>query len=99
MSYNPVRSRNLFSAGQEKPFKFSRSKIESFMQCPRCFYFDRKCGTGQPPMLPYTLNKAVDTLLKKEFDIYRNKQEQHPYCIKHSINAIPFSHENLDDWR
>ena len=97
--YNAQRSRNLFRSNVEKPFKLSRSKIEDFLYCPRCFYLDRKCGTDQPPSFPFTLNTAVDTLLKKEFDKYRTEGTAHPLLIKHGIDAIPFFHPDLDDWR
>ncbi len=69
------------------------------MNCPRCFYLDRRLGVGQPPGYPFTLNSAIDKLLKKEFDIYREKQTIHPLMDKHGINAVPFKHEKLDYWR
>lgn len=97
--YNAQRTRNMFCRSSEKPFKLSRSKIEDYVRCKRCFFLDRKCGTGQPPMFPYTLNNAVDSLLKDEFDQYRVAQKAHPYLIEHGIDAIPFAHEKLGDWR
>jgi len=97
--YNAQRSRNLYSPTDDKPYKLSRSKISDYLKCPRCFYLDRKCGTGQPPSFPYTLNNAVDALLKKEFDQYRVAGKPHPIFVEHSINAIPFAHPNIDDWR
>src|SRR5271163_3841420 len=97
--YNAQRQRNIFSVTDTKPYKLSRSKIENFIRCQRCFYLDRKCGTGQPPMFPYTLNNAVDSLLKEEFDQYRIENKAHPYLIEHSIDAIPYSHSDLNDWR
>lgn len=96
--YNSLRARNLFDANNKK-FKLSRSKIEDFLNCPRCFYLDRRCGTGRPPSYPFTLNNAVDALLKKEFDQYREEAKPHPLCIDHKIDAIPFSHPQLNDWR
>ncbi len=99
MSYNPQRTRNIFIPDAIKPFKLSRSKIQDFLDCPHCFYLDRRCGTDQPPGLPFTLNKAVDALCKKEFDKYRNEGKPHPLFIKHGIDAMPFSHPQLDDWR
>jgi len=47
-------------------WKLSRSKIDLFVECPRCFYIDNRFGVKRPPMYPYNLNSAVDTLLKKE---------------------------------
>ncbi|MDO8743015.1 MAG: hypothetical protein Q7J30_00410, partial [Candidatus Azambacteria bacterium] len=76
--YNPKRSRNIFDPAAKAPFKLSRSKIDNFLACPRCFYLDRRLGVGQPPGFPFNLNKAVDTLLKKEFDIHRAAGNPHP---------------------
>jgi hypothetical protein len=69
------------------------------LRCPRCFYLDRRLGIDQPSGPPYTLNSAVDHLLKKEFDVYRTKQAPHPIMAEHGIDAVPFVHEKLDEWR
>ena len=69
--YNALRTRNIYEPGAEKPFKISRTKIENFVDCKRCFYMDRRLGINEPPSLPFTLNSAVDRLLKSEFNIYR----------------------------
>lgn len=98
-NYSHQRTRNLFCSNQTTPFKLSRSKIQNFLDCPRCFYLDRRCGTGQPGSLPFTLNTAVDGLLKTEFDGYRAKCKPHPLMVEHGITAIPFAHSALDDWR
>jgi len=97
--YNPRRTRNLFEPNSVKPFKLSRSKIELFMSCPKCFYVDRRLGVGRPPGFPFALNSAVDTLLKKEFDIHRAKNKAHPLQKKYGIDAVPVSHDQLDEWR
>lgn len=80
-------------------WKLSRSKIDLFQQCPRCFYLDNKLGTRRPSMPPFNINNAVDTLLKKEFDIYRAKGEAHPIMKEYKVDAVPFSHQELDTWR
>ena len=97
--YNPRRKGNLFDANSNFPFRLSRSKLDLFINCPRCFYLDRKLGVAQPPGFPFSLNSAVDKLLKKEFDILREKGEAHPLMKKFGIKAIPFKHEKLDEWR
>ena len=96
--YNANRKRNLYSP-QDKSFRLSRSKIDLFLNCPRCFYMDRKLGIAQPPGYPFSLNSAVDKLLKKEFDIHRVNATPHPLMEEHGVDAIPFSHEKLDEWR
>ncbi|MBI2108765.1 MAG: PD-(D/E)XK nuclease family protein [Parcubacteria group bacterium] len=97
--YNPKRSRNLFDPDSTEPFKLSRSKIDLFLECPRCFYIDRRLGVGRPPGFPFTLNSAVDTLLKKEFDAHRAKNEAHPLMKVYKIDAIPFEHRDIEKWR
>ncbi|MDD3491688.1 MAG: PD-(D/E)XK nuclease family protein [Candidatus Pacebacteria bacterium] len=91
--------KNIYDPKDKKPFKLSRTKIDLFVNCPRCFYLDRRLGVSRPPMFPYSLNQAVDTLLKKEFDILRKKGEAHSLMKKYKIDAVPYQHENIDDWR
>ncbi len=92
-----IRARNLYDPN--KQYKISRSKLDFFLNCPRCFYIDRKLGVGQPDGYPFTLNITVDELLKKEFDLYRALQKPHPLFLKNKLNAIPFKHNELDAWR
>ena len=94
-----IRSRNLYKPNQEKPFKLSRSKVDNFISCKRCFYIDRRLGVGHPPGFPFNINSAVDELLKKEFDQYRQIGKPHPYMDNVDRNLIPYSHEKLDEWR
>lgn len=97
--YNSQRSRGLYHSGVEEPFKLSRSKIDLFLECPRCFYYDRRLGVGRPPGFPFALNSAVDHLLKLEFDIHRANGTKHPLIEKYGVDARPIPHENLDQWR
>ena len=95
--YNSKRSAEWNYGG--KNWRLSRSKLELFMDCPRCFYLDNKFGTKRPPGYPFSLNTAVDTLFKKEFDIHRAKEEQHPLQKEYGVDARPVAHEELDVWR
>ena len=96
--YNPNRTKNLYSPDLPE-FRLSRSKIDLFINCPRCFYLDRKLGVAQPPGYPFSLNSAVDKLLKKEFDIHRVKGTKHPLMEHYGIDAIPLAHEKINEWR
>jgi len=80
-------------------WKLSRSKIDLFVECPRCFYLDNKLGIKRVQFPSFLLNSAVDTLFKKEFDIHRAKGEKHPLMEANGIDAVPFEHENMDTWR
>jgi CRISPR/Cas system-associated exonuclease Cas4 (RecB family) len=94
-----IRTKNIYSPESDKPFKLSRSKVDNFVSCRRCFYIDRRLGVGQPPGFPFNINSAVDELLKKEFDQYRAKGKPHPYMKSVDRNLIPYQHEMLDEWR
>jgi len=85
--------------GQAEAFKVSRSKIELYMQCPRCFWLDVRLKIVRPSSPPFNINKAIDELFKKEFDNYRLKGQPHPLMVEFGVAAIPFQHENLSDWR
>ena len=97
--YKPQRTRNIFDPKAKNSFKISRSKIDLFLECPKCFYLDRRLGVARPPGFPFAINSAVDKLLKKEFDIHRAKGSQHPLQKKYGIDAKPVAHEELDIWR
>jgi len=88
-----------YDPSAKEPFRISRSKIDLFLECPRCFYLDRRLGLGRPSMPGWALNSAVDQLLKNEFDLLREKKEQHKLMKKYHIDAIPFSHPDIDQWR
>jgi CRISPR/Cas system-associated exonuclease Cas4 (RecB family) len=91
--------KKLYIKGDSEPFKLSRSKIDLFVECPRCFYLDRRLGVSRPQGFPFNLNSAVDLLLKKEFDKHRLDKTAHKYMLDNSIKAIPFSHTEMDTWR
>jgi len=93
------RRSNIYDPASSAPFRLSRSKIENFMRCARCFYLDRRLGVGEPDGYPFTLNTAVDHLLKKEFDIHRAKGDPHPLMRHYNVDAVPFLHKDLDSWR
>ena len=97
--YNSQRTTGLYASNSKESFKLSRSKIDLFLSCPRCFYLDRKLGVGRPSGFPFTLNSAVDTLLRREFDVHRANNTKHPLIEKYGIDARPVPHEDLDKWR
>src|SRR6056297_3651499 len=95
--YNPKRS-SKYNYGGSK-WKLSRSKIDLFLECPRCFYIDNKLGTKRPPGYPFSLNSAVDALLKKEFDLLRKEGKTHEIIKDYGIDVRPVKHPKLDRWR
>ncbi len=91
--------KKLYDPKASEYFKVSRSKIDLFLECPRCFYLDRRIGVSRPQGFPFNLNSAVDILLKKEFDIHRKQKTPHPLMDSYGIDAVPFEHQMMDTWR
>jgi hypothetical protein len=79
--------------------QLSRSKLDLFLECPRCFYEDIARRNGRPSGPSFTLNLAVDELFKREFDAYRARQAPHPLFATAGLDAVPFSDPRMDAWR
>lgn len=88
-----------YQPGQAAPIKLSRSKIELFSQCPRCFWLGERLKIKRPDGPPFNINKAIDELFKKEFDAHRAASTPHPIMIEHKLDAVPFAHKDLNKWR
>lgn len=95
--YKPNRKPDWNYGGPK--WRLSRSKIDLFVSCQRCFYIDNKLGVARPPGFPFNLNSAVDALLKKEFDIHRDGKTPHPLMQTYGVDAVPFAHPEIDTWR
>ena len=79
--------------------KLSRSKIDLFLECPRCFWLDVKKRIKRPPFPPYTINSSIDALLKKEFDQCREAGVAHYVMKQYNIDAVPYQCEHIGTWR
>ena len=93
------RKNNTYKYESGKTFKLSRSGIDSFIKCQRCFYLNKVGNIKDIGMPGFSLNSAHDELMKKELDIYREKAEAHPYMESLNKNLIPFQHEKMEEWR
>src|SRR3989344_5533214 len=80
--------------------KISRSGLRLFQDCPRCFWLDTHHKIKRPPGYPFTLSIAVDYLVKKEFDKYREKGTLPPVLKNYGIkDAKLYNREELSEWR
>ncbi|HVX24653.1 MAG TPA: PD-(D/E)XK nuclease family protein [Candidatus Saccharimonadales bacterium] len=100
MSDYSSRRSQPYQPGQVAPFKVSRSKIELFMQCPRCFWLDTRLKITRPSSPPFNINKTIDELFKKEFDVHRLAGTPHPIMTSNKlVGVVPYQHADLDKWR
>ena len=94
-----ARHRGVYKPDHESPYEVSRSRIEAFINCPACFWLDRVKGVKFPGIPPFLLNTATDTLLKKDFDKYRELQKPHPFMKRNGLeNLVPFKHKDFHSW-
>ena len=94
-----ARHRGTYNPEHESPYEVSRSQIDSFFKCPACFWMNRVKGIKFPGMPGFLLNTATDTLLKKDFDHYRNLQKPHPFMVRHGLDhLVPCNHDDFETW-
>lgn len=94
-----ARHRGTYKPDHDSPYEVSRSRIEAFINCPACFWLDRVKGVKFPGMPPFLLNTATDTLLKKDFDKYRELQKPHPFMKRNGLgHLVPFKHKDFHQW-
>lgn len=79
--------------------ELSRTALEQFLRCPRCFYLQRRLGVKPPAMVPLTLAVATDALLKNEFDAVRASGTMHPLWLREGLNVRAYVHPEIDTWR
>lgn len=94
-----VGYRGIYKKDAKQPFRVSRSKIELFKQCQRCFWLEAIKGIKRPSSPPFNINKAIDELFKKEFDAHRAAKTPHPIMKENKVPAVPFAHDDIDTWR
>lgn len=80
-------------------FKLSRTGLEDFIKCPRCFKLQRGMGLKGLRMVPLTLAVATDALLKNEFDLVRESGDSHPLWEREGLDVRGFAHPDLELWR
>jgi hypothetical protein len=81
-----------------KQKRLSRSKVDLFIQRPKCFWLNINKKISRPSGPPFSLNVAVDYLFKNEFDRYRGKSTP-PRLSSEGLNFIPAENPNLAEWR
>lgn len=86
---------------EDRNIRISRSALEEAMRCPRCYYQDRRLGLKRPSGPSFTLNNAVDSLLKLEMEVYREDQVSHPVMERFApeLELVPMQEPRLEEWR
>ena len=91
--------KKLYIRNNLEPYPISRTKIELFNNCRKCFYNDITYGVRRPHGPPLVLNNALHQIMTQEFDDYRKKKIVHPIMPNEEYEMLPSSHSNLISWR
>ena len=94
------KKKALYQPRSNEVYKLSRSNIQTYLECPYCFYLEAIYGLKKPQGLPLPINMAIDSILKKEFDHYRLQVQPHPEVEKIlKIKYTPYGDEPFYQWR
>ena len=91
--------KKVYSSNSSKPFKLSRTKIDLFFECRRCFFLDQKFGIKRPHGTPLVLSNRIVEDFKKELNTCRAERVIHSKVKELNKNLIPTSHNNLEEWK
>ena len=91
--------KKLYSNNSSRPFKLSRTKIDLFFECRRCFFLDQKFGIKRPHGTPLVLSNRIVDDFKKELNICRVEKNIHSKVRELNKNLIPISHNKLEEWK
>ena len=90
-------SRNPYNPLSDKPYKLSRSRIDNYLNCPRCFYMHERKGIKAPSGPTFSLNNAVDNLYKNEFGEQIGKSVLKPFPYSKDYMALLNKQQNEAD--
>ena len=88
-----------YSNESSLPFKLSRTKIDLYFECKRCFFLDQKHGVRRPHGTPLVLNNKIVDDFKKELNDCRKQKTIHSKVRELNKNFIPTSHPKFEEWK
>jgi hypothetical protein len=90
--------KNIFIKNNITPFTLSRTKIDLFFDCNRCFYLDQRFGIKRPHGTPLVINNFVVNHFKNKINEYRSSQNVFPDSEKINKKLIPSDHNLINSW-
>ena len=85
--------KKLYIKNNLDPYPLSRTKVDLFNDCRKCFYNDIVHGIKRPLGPPLVINNAIDQVLKKEIEKFRVEQRKHPLLAKLNEDFVPAMHD------
>ena len=91
--------KKLYSINSSRPFKLSRTKIDLFFECRKCFFLDQKLGIKRPHGTPLVLSNRIVDDFKKELNVCRVEKNIHSKVEELNKNLVPINHNKLEEWK
>ena len=91
--------KKIYIKNNSQPFKMSRTKIDLYFECKRCFFVDQRFGIRRPHGTPLVINNRFVSQLKFELNQCRSSQQAHPQIMNQHRNFIPYNHPRLNEWQ
>ena len=91
--------KKIYIKGNLSPFALSRTKIDLFIDCRKCFYNEIVRGIKRPQGPPMALNNAVIYIIKKEFEDYRELGKKHEIFSNLGKDIVYANNKELNDWK
>ncbi len=91
--------KRIYIKNNTQPFKMSRTKIDLYFDCKRCFFIDQRFGIRRPHGTPLVINSRFVNQLKFELNECRKSQQAHPQIIDQNRKLIPYNHKKLTEWQ
>jgi hypothetical protein len=92
-----IAASGLYKPRDSKPFQISQKSVELFMECPRCFFLEKREGVRRTVSGETARQSAIPQSIRLEFDRLRAGQAHPP--LMNSAGFKPYFSEDLTTWR
>jgi len=77
--------------------RLSKSQLDKFQDCPRCFWLKHKHGLDQPEMISSKVWKGIERITQAHYETHRQAQTTPSNIIGQvPVGAIPYQGEKID---
>ena len=90
--------KNIYVKNNLSPFKISRTKIDLFFDCKRCFYVDQKFGIKRPHGTALVINNYIVNKFKKTLKSLEKLEQLYLKLIDFAAWFTALNHEKINQW-
>lgn len=77
--------------------RLSKSQLDKFQACARCFWLKQRRKLDQPDMISSKVWKGIERVTQVHYEVYRQRQETPPNLVGQvPAGAIPYQGDRID---